>query len=56
MRAWILVLLCVVAAGIGTTLLIAQGPPPQHGSVLIPDTSIERREDIRTHLINSSGG
>src|SRR5438309_1523990 len=46
MRAWILVLLCVVAAGIGTTLLIAQGPPPQHGSVLIPDTSIERREDI----------
>src|SRR6266852_3269575 len=51
MRAWILVLFCVVAAGIGTTLLIAQGPPPQHGSVLIPDTSIERREDmgIRAH-------
>src|SRR5229473_6208104 len=46
MRAWMLVLLCVVGAGIGTTLLIAQGPPPQHGSVLIPDTSIERREDI----------
>ncbi len=51
MRAWILVLMCVVAAGVGTTLLIAQGPPPQHGSVLIPDTSIERREDmgIRAH-------
>jgi len=51
MRAWILVLFCVVAAGIGTSLLIAQGPPPQHGSVLIPDTSIERREDmgIRAH-------
>ncbi|MFY9583396.1 MAG: S53 family peptidase [Candidatus Acidiferrales bacterium] len=51
MKAWILVLFCVVAAGIGTTLLIAQGPPPRHGSVLIPDTSIERREDmgIRAH-------
>ncbi len=51
MRAWILVLMCVVAAGVGTTLLIAQGPPPEHGSVLIPDTSIERREDmgIRAH-------
>ncbi len=46
MKAWILVVSCVVTVGVAATLLIAQGPPAHHGSVLIPATSLERLEDI----------